>query len=310
MANAPGASAPTASRRRSRAAAERAFAFALLAPAIVFAVGLIAYPMFMLFAMSVHEGKGLNFLDLSKQPLGPGSWVQVLSDPATWQSLWTSIVYTAGSMAPAFAAGLATALLLNIGFRGRRWLRGLMLLPWAVPGVLVSILFLWMLDASYGVVNYILRSLGIITADIAWLSGEDTALPAVIIATIWKSFPFFTLTLLAALQSIPATLYEAARMDGATRYREFRHVTWPGIRSAAVLALVLNSLWAFREFDIIYATTGGGPARATETLGIRAYLEAFSYFEMARASVLGILMLAIATLVVLAARRPVQREFF
>jgi multiple sugar transport system permease protein len=293
-----------------RADPQRFFALALLAPALLSALGLIVYPMYLVLAMSVREGKGVNFLDLSRQPVGLGSYVQVLTDPATWQSAYVTAVYTVGSVAPAFLIGLATALLLNEQFRGRRWLRGLMLLPWAVPGVLVSILFLWLLDSSYGVVNYLLRSLGLIRADVAWLSSEETALFSVILATVWKSFPFFTLTLLAALQSIPLTLYEAARMDGASRAKEFRFVTWPGIQVPAVLALVLNGLWAFREFDIIFATTGGGPARATETLGIRAYIEAFSYFEMARASVLGVLMLAIALLLVLAARRPLRHEFF
>jgi multiple sugar transport system permease protein len=293
-----------------RANPQRYFALALLAPALVSALGLIVYPMYLLLAMSVREGKGVNFLDLSRQPVGLGSYAQVLGDPATWQSAYVTALYTGGSVAPAFLIGLATALLLNEQFRGRRWLRGLMLLPWAVPGVLVSILFLWLLDSSYGVVNYLLRSLGLIRVDVAWLSSEETALFSVILATVWKSFPFFTLTLLAALQSIPLTLYEAARMDGASRAKEFRFVTWPGIQVPAVLALVLNGLWAFREFDIIFATTGGGPARATETLGIRAYIEAFSYFEMARASVLGVLMLAIALLLVLAARRPLRHEFF
>jgi len=293
-----------------RANPQRYFALALLAPALMSALGLIVYPMYLVLAMSFREGKGVNFLDLSRQPVGLGSYAQVLSDPATWQSAYVTALYTGGSVAPAFLIGLATALLLNEQFRGRRWLRGLMLLPWAVPGVLVSILFLWLLDPSYGVVNYLLRSLGLIRVDVAWLSSEETALFSVILATIWKSFPFFTLTLLAALQSIPLTLYEAARMDGASRAKEFRFVTWPGIQVPAVLALVLNGLWAFREFDIIFATTGGGPARATETLGIRAYIEAFSYFEMARASVLGVLMLAIALLLVLAARRPLRHEFF
>lgn len=293
-----------------RADPQRYFALALLTPALLSALGLIVYPMYLVLAMSVREGKGINLLDLSRQPVGLGSYVQVLTDPATWQSAYVTAVYTVGSVAPAFLIGLATALLLNEQFRGRRWLRGLMLLPWAVPGVLVSILFLWLLDSSYGVVNYLLRSLGLIRADVAWLSSEETALFSVILATVWKSFPFFTLTLLAALQSIPLTLYEAARMDGASRAKEFCFVTWPGIQVPAVLALVLNGLWAFREFDIIFATTGGGPARATETLGIRAYIEAFSYFEMARASVLGVLMLAIALLLVLAARRPLRHEFF
>jgi multiple sugar transport system permease protein len=132
----------------------------------------------------------------------------------------------------------------------------------------------------------------------------------VIVPTFWKSYPFFTLTLLAAMQSIPEHLYEAARVDGATAWQRFLHITWPGIRSPATLALVLNGLWVFREFDIIFAATGGGPAKATETLGIRAYNEAFSYFYMGRASVIGVLMLVIALAAVFIARRQLRKEFF
>jgi len=299
-----GARAPTMQQQ------ERRFAFALLLPALVTTGLLIVYPMYLVVSLSLREGKSMNFLDSTGQVFGLQHYADVLGDPGTWTSVVPTLVYTAGSMLPSFLLGLALALLLNATFPGRRLFRGLILLPWAVPGVLVSVLFLWLLDASYGVVNAMLRQAGLISTDIAWFTDERTAMVAVIAPTIWKSFPFFTLTILAALQAVPGELYEAARMDGAGRWQRFRYVTWPGVRGAAILALVLNTLWAFREFDIIFATTGGGPYRATETLGIRAYQEAFSYFEIGRACVLGIVMLAIALLVVLAARRPLQKEFF
>lgn len=289
---------------------DRRFALALLSPALIVTGLLILYPMYMVVMLSLREGKSMNFLESAGRPLGFGHYAAVLTDPATWASVTTTLIYTAGSMIPAFLGGFAFALLLNEKFPGRRWLRSLALLPWAVPGVLVSVLFLWLLDASYGIVNALLRDAGWIARDIAWLTDERTAMFAVILPTVWKSLPFFTLTILAALQAVPEELYEAARMDGADKVQRLRFVTWPAVRGAAVLAFVLNTLWAFREFDIIFATTGGGPYRATETLGIRAYLEAFSYFEIGRACVLGMVMLAIALLVVMAARRPLQKEFF
>ena len=289
---------------------ERRFAYALLMPAVVAVFALIAYPMYLVFAISFREGKSLNFLALDKRPFRFGNYVAVLGDSATWHSAWVSFVYTAGTLLPAFSIGLLSALLLNQAFPFRRWLRSLMLLPWAVPGVMVSIIFLWLFDASFGVVNHLLRTAGFISTDVAWYTDEATALFAVIVPTVWKAYPFFTLTLLAAMQSIPGDLYEAARMDGATLMQRFRHITWPGIRAPATLALVLNGLWVFREFDIIYASTGGGPAKATETLGIRAYNEAFGYFYMGRASVIGVLMLSIALVAVFIARRPMRKEFF
>ena len=306
--------APPVRPRRTRASPlarrERLFAYALLAPAVVAVAGLIAWPMYLIVSISFREGKSLNFLALGQRPLGLGNYRIVLADPATWHSVGVSLVYTFGTLVPAFAIGLGTALLLNRSFPLRRWLRSVMLLPWAVPGVMVSIVFLWMFDASFGVVNALLRATGLVTTDIAWYATESTALFAVIVPTIWKAYPFFTLTLLAAMQSIPGHLYEAAEVDGASAWQRFASVTWPGIQGAAVLALVLNGLWTFREFDIIYAATGGGPAKATETLGVRAYNEAFGYFYMGRAAVVGVLMLLMALVAVLLARRALRKEFF
>ena len=296
--------------RGSLARRERIFAYALLAPAVAAVFALIAYPMYLIFSMSFREGKSLNFLALHTRPFGLGNYEAVLTDSATWHSVWVSFAYTFGTILPAFLLGLGTAVVLNRSFPLRRWLRSLVLLPWAVPGVMVSIVFLWLFDASFGVTNYFLRSLGLISTDISWYTNESTALIAVIVPTLWKGYPFFTLTLLAAMQSIPGNLYEAAEVDGASAWQRFTNITWPGIRGQATLALVLNGLWVFREFDIIYAATGGGPSKTTETLGIRAYNEAFGYFYMGRAAVIGVLMLAIALVAVLLARKQLRKEFF
>ncbi len=284
--------------------------YALLSPALLAVAFLIAYPLYLVIATSFHPGKTLNVLRLSELPVGLGNYRTVLASEATWHSVWVTLVYLAGTIGPAFLIGLVTALLLNRAFPGRRWLRSVILLPWAVPGVIVSIVFLWLLDGSFGVFNAMLRNAGWLSTDLAWFATDDTALAAVIVATIWKTYPFFTLTLLAALQAIPATLYEAARVDGAGAWQCFRYVTWPGLRAAAALAAILNTLWALREFDIIYLTTGGGPDRATETLAVRIYQEAFAFFRMGTASALGVLTMALAALLVVASLRPLRREYF
>lgn len=284
--------------------------YALLSPALVAVAFLIAYPLYLVAVTSVRQGKLLNVQRLAELPLGFGNYRAVLGSEATWHSVWVTVIYLVGTIAPAFAIGLVTALLLNRRFPGRRWLRSFILLPWAVPGVIVSIVFLWLLDGSFGVVNALLREAGWLSTDLAWFATDATALPAVIVATIWKAYPFFTLTLLAQLQAIPASLYEAAEVDGAGPWQRFRYVTWPGLRPATTLAVILNTLWALREFDIIYLTTGGGPDRATETLAVRIYQEAFAFFRMGTASALGVLTLALAGLLVVAALRPLRREYF
>ena len=280
----------------------------LLAPAFVAVALLVAWPIWVVVQMSLRPGKALALSQLMSQPLGWGNFDRVLHQSSTWAAFGHSAVYTLGTLIPAFLIGLGAALLFHRAFPARRWLRSLMLLPWAVPGVIVSITFLWMLDASYGVVNSILRRLGLLSTDLAWFVDADTAMFAVIVPTVWKSFPFFAITLLAALQAVPQTLYEAARVDGASAWQQFRFVTWPGIRRPALLAVLLNALWTFREFDIIYASTGGGPAGATETLGILVYREAFGSFRFGTAAALGVLMLATAGVVVLLSMRRLKDE--
>ena len=299
-------------RERSRPtlkAAEQRLAWLLLAPALIAVALLIGWPLYVIVQMSVRPGKALAISQLMAQPLGTANFERVLHQPALWQAFGHSAVYTLGSLFPAFTAGLLFALLFHRAFPARRWLRSMLLLPWAVPGVVVSVTFLWMLDASYGVVNAVLRDLGLLASDIAWFVDARTAMAAVLVPTVWKSFPFFTITILAALQSIPETLYEAARVDGATPLQQFRHVTWPGISGPALLAALLNALWTFREFDIIYASTRGGPAGATETLGILVYREAFESFRFGTAAAIGVLMLATAALFVVLFMRVLKREF-
>lgn len=287
---------------------ERTIAYGLLAPAVLLVGAFVLYPLWVAIETSLRQGRTRNISRLHELPLGLGNYANALSDEATWAAIATTAIYVVGVIAPAFVIGLVLALLLNRDFPGRRWVRAFALLPWAVPSVVVAISFLWMFDASYGVVNALLRRVGI-TADIAWFVRDDTALIAVMLPTIWKSFPFFTLTILAALQAIPQALYEAARVDGASPWQGFRFVTWPGIRAAAALAVTLQALWVIKEFDIIYTTTGGGPAQATETLALLVYHEAFEFFRFGPASALGVIMVAICAVLALISMRGSRARF-
>jgi multiple sugar transport system permease protein len=284
-------------------------AYGLLAPAFLLVAGLIVYPLYMVLETSMRVGRAPNVARLDRLPLGFGNYWRALTDDVVWHSAGVTVVYAVGTIAPAFLIGLLLALLLNRDFPGRRWLRSLMLLPWAVPGVVAAIAFLWMFDSSYGVVNAQLRKIGLATTDIAWFVHGDTALFAVILPTIWKCFPFFALTLLAALQSVPQTLYEAARVDGASPFQIFRNVTWPGIRGAAALALVLQGLWVVKDFDLVFSTTGGGPSRATQTLSLLVYEEAFQFFRMGQASAIGVLMLILCACLAFLAMRWGRKDF-
>ncbi len=284
--------------------------WAMLAPALVLGGSLILYPMYLAIDLSFTD-VGMVTLDaLGDAERTLENYTKLWHDERVRESLLLALVYTLGATIPAFVLGLITALLLNKRFPGRRILRTLVLLPWAVPTVLAAIAFLWILDASYGVFNYVLRSLGLIEENIAWLATTDTAMIAVIIPTVWKIYPFFTLIILAALQAVPGDLYEAAAVDGAGPVRQFTAITWPVIRPACWLSLILQGLWTFREFDIIYPMTGGGPADSTNTLAIKVFNEAFNQFNMGFASALGILTMAVGALAIAVFYRKLRQQAF
>jgi multiple sugar transport system permease protein len=304
------ASALPGRKRRGLSIAGRRqlIAWSMLTPAIASVVFLLAWPIWVAVSASLRIGNAMTVSRLSTLPLGWGNWERVLGDSDTWTSLLLSVEYTVGSMVPAFILGVGLAVLLNREFPGRRWIRSLMMLPWAVPGIVAGVAWLWLLDGSYGLINGLLRSVGI--QGVAWYARSDTAMVAIILPTLWKAFPFFTLTALAAMQAIPEVLYEAARVDGAAAPELFRYITWPGIRAPMLLALVLNSLWAFKEIDIIYATTSGGPAGATDVLAMHVYQTAFEDFNMGPAAALGLLMMVFSGVLLLMAVPQLRQRFF
>jgi multiple sugar transport system permease protein len=295
-----------ARRPGGRVRQEHVLAYVFLLPAALVVAGLIGYPLVRVADISLRLGRMMNFARIDTLPLGFGNYHIVATDPAFWHSVAVSVAYVGIVIGMAFTIGLGTALLLNRRMPGRRILRTLLLIPWAVPGVVASIIFLWMLDGSFGVVNAGLRGLGI--AGPPWYVDRNTALVAVTLPAMWKAYPLITLIVLAALQSIPGELYEAARIDGASAWREFRHVTWPGIRGPATLAVMVSALAVFRDVDIIFTTTRGGPSRLTETVSLFVYNEGFQYFRMGSAAAAGLLMVLAALLASLIALRVIRRE--
>ncbi len=281
-------------RKGRREVRERLFAAALLGPALLVLAALILYPLYKVVDISFRIGPSMNLARLGQQPLGLQNYARIFADQTLWAAVKASGLYVAGSVALAFLAGLWTALLLNARLPGRRFLRTVLLLPWAVPGIVASVIFSWMFDGSYGVVNALLRYTGVSHADTPWLMNADSAMLTVIIATAWKAYPLITLTILAAMQTIPGELYEAASVDGATPAQKFRFITLPGIASAGLVSVLISALWIFVDVDIIFGSTGGGPALATSTLPLYIYNEAFQFFRMGTAAAAGVVMMIAA----------------
>ena len=286
--------APAARRTRGTPLSDRAFLAFLLLPGIVLLCTIVLYPLIRSLISGFFDE---NLLYPGMTFVGLDNIVQVLTTefgPLLVQTL----IFTVGATVAPFVLGLALALVLNQSFPGQRFLRGAFLIPWLIPGVVVSFLWMWIFDANYGVLNGILMSLGAIDSPIAWLFQTDTARVALIVAKTWNTFPWIMVMLLAALQTVPAELHEAAAMDGAGTVRRFFTVTWPHIRGVAGLVVLLEFIWNFQHFDTIFVLTGGGPAGTTNTFATEVYDTAFKGYDLGHAGALGILWMALLTVLV------------
>jgi multiple sugar transport system permease protein len=215
--------------------------------------------------------------------------------------------FTVLSVLGHLAIGLGVALLLNQQIRGRAAFRNLALLPWMLPPAVVATGWAWLYHNPFGMLNPVLVGLGILSTPRAWLASPDTAMGAVVVANLWRGFPFISLVLLAGLQAIPNALYEAAGVDGAGAWARFRHVTLPGLKRVMLIALTLDVINTVKYFDLIWVMTAGGPANRTEVLSTLIYRLAFQFFRTGRAAALAMVMvLALAVFSIFYVRLTVR----
>jgi len=267
----------------------------LLAPALLLTALYVLFPVAQALLLSVYK---VNLFHPRVRPfVGLANYISAVSDPLFWHSLFNSFIWVVGSVSMQFLLGLGAALLLNRSFAWRGIARALVIVPWALPSVIIGLIWTWMLDFNLGIVNELGTRLGLLARPIAWLSRPDTAMIAVMLAVIWQGFPFFAVTLLAGLQGIPAELYEAAALDGASTMGKFRHVTLPGLAGVIATALLLRTIWVANSLDLILVMTGGGPGTATQTLPLHAMLTAWSGGDYGKGSALAVIL----TLILLAA---------
>lgn len=226
--------------------------------------------------------------------IGLGNYIKLFHEESFFLGLKNSLELTLVTVVGSNLVGLGLALLLNMEFKGRGIFRALVIIPWTLPAVAAVLIWIWILDYQFGVANYILSIAGIVKESIPWLSSTQMAMVSVIIVCIWKQFPISCIMYLASLQTVDHTQYEAAEMDGANLIQKFFCITLPGIAASGGVVLLLTSVWAFREFTIIQIMTNGGPSRATETLVVQSYLEAFNNFNYGYASSLGMITFAIS----------------
>ncbi|WP_240230846.1 carbohydrate ABC transporter permease [Devosia lacusdianchii] len=270
--------------------------YLLLAPAALLILAILVYPMLLAIDISFHDVKFAT-LSFGASEYTLANYQKLFSSPDFWKAIGVTaqllVVVTSISM----AVGMGTALLVNQQFRGRSFARMLIALPWAIPEVVAVVTWVWILDASFGVFNWLLIKAGLVGGPVSWFSQPGTAFSAVTMVMVWKGYPFISIMILAGLQSIPEEYYQAAKVDGANVFQRFFWITIPCIAPVLGVTLILTILWVFRDFSIIYVLTGGGPVGATETLAIMTYEEAFNFFRMGYASAIGVVTLLICAII-------------
>ncbi|MBD9552774.1 sugar ABC transporter permease [Pantoea sp. PNT01] len=276
---------------------EQRQAWVLLAPMLLVMLLLTAWPLLRTIWLSFTDAALIGSGE-SPAWIGLENYLYALSDPDFRASIWRTLYFTVVSVTFEGIIGVLVALLLNQKFIGRNVLRVLVILPWALPTIVNAMMWRLNFNPDYGSINALLSQLGIIDGYRSWLGSPDAALNAVMFADIWKNYPLVTLLVLAALQSIPEDLFEAARLDGASAWRRFRAITFPAIVAPLGVALVLRTIDAFKIFDIIYVMTRGGPVDSTKTLSFFVYQESFSYLRAGSGAAYAILMTLMCALLI------------
>ena len=261
----------------------------LLAPSLCLLGGLVVFPVLYNVWLSLFDKHA--FMPVQAF-VGLRHYRYFASDPEFWSSFYYGCVYAGATMVLQLGVGVPAALLLNESFRGRNVLRGFVLFPYMIPTIVAVILWKWLLNDSYGLVNYLLVRSGAVRTPVAWL-GPDYIMTALIVTSVWQFFPFVVVTYLARLQTIAPELYEAATVDGASAWRRFLHVTLPQTASVLFVIVLLRSIWMFTKFDTVWLLAGeGGVSRYIRTLPVYAYSRSFTYLQAGMGASLAVIMFA------------------
>lgn len=294
-------------RMRRYGLSRHQLAWLLFLPAVIVLAAVLGYPAGRTIWISLHTVR-LDEPWLGEPFVGLNNYVRVFQDATFWGAFGVSVYFTVGAVALELVLGLCIALVVNESFRGRGLMRAAMLVPWAIPAIVSARMWGWMYSPAVGAFNALLNGLHIVNGPIDMLGNPTWAMPAVIVADVWKNTPFVALLLLAGLQVISADLYEAARVDGANVWQRFLHITLPLLRGSMVVALLFRTITAFQTFDLAIGLTNGGPGTSTELLSLHAYRVFFSYVNFGQGATLAVIIAGICFVIAALYARQLQLE--
>jgi len=278
--------------------------YLLISPAVFLMLVLLAYP----FVLAVYISLSDRVLGEPGKFIWLGNFIKLLQDSLFRQTVWNSFVYTVTTVFFKMLLGIILALLLNQEIPCRNLIRGAILLPWVVPTSLSVLTWLWMFDSLFSVVNYILLGLGLISRKIPWLGDPFWAMVSVIIVNTWRGLPFFAVSFLAGLMTIPKELYEAAETDGAKQFRQFWHITLPLLQPVIAVVVLFSTIWTFADFQIVYILTHGGPINATQIFATMAYDVALVAGRIGEGSAISLFLFPALLVVIILMLRYLRRD--
>jgi len=290
---------------RRRLGADWHLGYLFVLPMVVMVLALVAYP----FCYAAYLSLTRKYVGVPPVFVGFENYVRLAYDGFFRRAVWNSFVFTFASVGVKLVLGMVMALVLTSRIRFRNLFTGLLLIPWVAPTVVSALNFLWIFDASLGVLNYLLvKVFRILPQGVGWLSEAGTAMASVIFVNVWRGFPFFGISFLAGLRAIPGELYEAAAVDGANIAQRFRHVTLPSLRNIIIIVTLLSTIWTFNDFAIVYILTKGGPGGATQVLPVFTYEMAFGAQRLGEAIAVALYVLPALAMVIIVLSRYMRRS--
>lgn len=275
----------------------------VLLPVAAFTIFPIAYALW----TSLHQ---VSLLFPVVEFVGFDNYVGVITGVYFERALKNSLLFTACAAPAVVVLGTATAIFLKREFFGVEVLRSIVLLPWVLPGAISAVLWVWVFNPSWGVINSVFRNLGLIHAEIPWLTQPNLAFVSVTVAHVWTQIPFTVILMMATLSTLNPELTEAATIDGATRLQRLRFIVIPHIKAIAVVLLIYNALTAFTSYDLVYAMTGGGPGTATTLLSFQIWKESFSMYDFGAGAAVTFIVVAFSALLIVAITKALPSDIF
>ena len=273
-------------------------------PSFLALVLLVIYPMLNGFYTSLFNTNLVN----RNTFVGLKYYGELFTKPDFFSSLLTSLKFTCFVVAGHFLVGGGLAGLLNKPFKGRMAFRAILVLPWVIPEVSIGLVWKWIFNPVYGLINFYLLQWGWISEPVAWLSNPQTAFPIVVFISVWKGFPLIMLLVSAGLQTISSDILEAGVIDGANKLQSILHIYLPSLKPVLLSALILDTLWWFKHFTLVWMTTAGGPENATNLVSIDIYKTAFEYFQYGQAAARSVLVFVICVIISMIQRRVLREK--